>query len=324
MKTKMVKNLFFLFLILISHSMNAQVISGNCQNGFGTYKYSNGTYSGYWKNGNMHGEGTYTWTAGSIYKGQWVDNERTGCGVYYYEKGDIYEGGFLKGKRNGIGNYYWKSGAAKLGEKYEKGTCIEGTGHYLDSYTHKPRAIVSNKSAQSYSTNYSVDFSKYKGGSYLSKIKKTAYLREGPYTSSSVLKTLTRGNQVFVLSSKGTNGFYPVIDLESNKRGFIFKSYVTLVTYYAPSSKPMFSKSGYSSTYKSKVVVHNNTSKTLSLDLGSKTYSLSPYQKKTIYVSPGNSFYLASAAGVLPSKGTQKFESNSSYSWEFYIRTSSY
>lgn len=167
----------------------------------------------------------------------------------------------------------------------------------------------------------SIDFSMYTGGSYLSNVNKSVNFRKGPSTSCPIITTLGYGSQVFVLSSEGTNGYYPAIDLNTNNRGFIYKSYVTLGKYYAPSSKPMFNKSGNITTYQSEIVVYNNTSKRLSLDLGSTTHKLYSQERKTIHVSPGSLFYLASAPGVLPAKGTQKFESNSTYSWEFYIQT---
>lgn len=306
-------------------SLNSEYYYRNGKLYYNSINTSNGKYSGNIKNGKYNGKGTYTWNTGDKYVGNWIEGNRTGSGVYYYSNGDIYEGSFVNGKKEGIGNYYWAGGGARLGCRYSNNSYVDGTGSYSkDSKYNSKSSNIRKSDKQNNYTNCDVDFSKYSGGSYLSKVNNAVNLREGPSTSCSVLKTLQWGEQVFVLSSKGTNGFYPVIDLNSNKRGFVSKSYVTLGEYYAASSKPMFSKSGYSSTYKSKIEVYNNTSKTLSLDLGSSTYTLSPHQRKTIHVSPGNLFYLASASGVLPAKGTQKFESNSGYSWEFYIQTSYY
>jgi hypothetical protein len=52
------KKLFTLILILLGFIVKAQCISGNCDNGFGKYKYGNGaTYEGYFKNSIENGKG---------------------------------------------------------------------------------------------------------------------------------------------------------------------------------------------------------------------------------------------------------------------------
>ena len=62
-------------------------ISGDCNNGQGTYIYKNGNkYVGEWKGDNMHGQGTYTWPNGDKYVGVWKDGRETG-GWYYWADG---------------------------------------------------------------------------------------------------------------------------------------------------------------------------------------------------------------------------------------------
>ncbi len=168
------------------------------------------------------------------------------------------------------------------------------------------------------------EFSKYNGGSYLSETTTSVALRQGPNSSCPLVSTLKSGSQIFVLSKDGENSYYPVIDIHSNKRGFVSKSSVRLGEFYASSTTPMFNKSGYSRSYDSRIEVFNNTSKTLTLNIGDAEYTFSPAQKRTITVKPGSIYYLASAPGGLPSKGVQKFEKHSSYAWEFYISTSRY
>jgi len=68
--------LSLLFIISIfSASAFAQCTEGNCENGQGTYQYSNGDkYKGQWKNNRLDGQGTLTYLDGSKYVGQWKNN----------------------------------------------------------------------------------------------------------------------------------------------------------------------------------------------------------------------------------------------------------
>ncbi len=68
--------LSLLFIISIfSASALAQCTEGNCENGQGTYKYSDGAkYKGQWKNSRLDGQGTLTYLDGSKYVGQWKNN----------------------------------------------------------------------------------------------------------------------------------------------------------------------------------------------------------------------------------------------------------
>ena len=53
-----------------------QCISGDCENGFGTFIYHDETkYEGKWKNDKKHGQGTMTWNSGSKYVGNYKNDE---------------------------------------------------------------------------------------------------------------------------------------------------------------------------------------------------------------------------------------------------------
>jgi LysM repeat protein len=68
--------LSLLFIISIfSASAFAQCTEGNCEDGQGTYKYSEGAiYKGQWKNSRLDGQGTLTYLDGRKYVGQWENN----------------------------------------------------------------------------------------------------------------------------------------------------------------------------------------------------------------------------------------------------------
>jgi len=51
-------------------------ISGDCNNGYGTYVWDNGDkYIGEHKNGLGHGLGTYTYADGEVERGIWENDE---------------------------------------------------------------------------------------------------------------------------------------------------------------------------------------------------------------------------------------------------------
>ncbi|HNI11243.1 MAG TPA: hypothetical protein PLL93_08870, partial [bacterium] len=56
---------FVLFLSSVLYAQRTGCVSGNCENGEGTYVWSSGTtYAGEWKNGKQHGKGKTIWSDG--------------------------------------------------------------------------------------------------------------------------------------------------------------------------------------------------------------------------------------------------------------------
>ena len=109
-------------------------------------EFENGdVYEGEWKNGYMHGKGTYIWSDGDRYEGEFKEGYRSGKGKYVWGpasefKGDVYEGDFLKGDRTGIGTYTWGNESKYAGDKYE-GAFYCGTKFGKGVYTFASGAI---------------------------------------------------------------------------------------------------------------------------------------------------------------------------------------
>ena len=77
----------------------AECIKGDCNNGYGTYTYANGSkYVGEWKDGKENGQGTYTWVSGNTwlngnkYVGEFKDAKRNGLGTYTFANGTVDKG----------------------------------------------------------------------------------------------------------------------------------------------------------------------------------------------------------------------------------------
>jgi len=100
--------------LLISLGCVAQSTLPPCPQGvwtncFGTLRYNNGAiYSGGWKDGTPHGQGTYTYADGDKYVGEHRDGKRDGLGVFIFNtnNGIRYVGEWKADLLNGQGIIY--------------------------------------------------------------------------------------------------------------------------------------------------------------------------------------------------------------------------
>jgi uncharacterized protein YgiM (DUF1202 family) len=145
--------------------------------------------------------------------------------------------------------------------------------------------------------------------------------RSGPGTEFSIISSLSAGQQIFIISTESEDDFYNIIDIKSNKEGYIHKSFVKLGKIVEEQQGGLFESSGSSVNYSPEAEIFNNTDIELTLKINSTAYYFAPHQKKTITLSPGNSSYRASAPGVIPYIGNEYLQSNMKYTWQFYIVT---
>lgn len=110
-------------------------VEGNCIDGFGKKKYSNGYYIGEFKEYKRNGQGSYVWNNGDKYIGEWKNSEEHGDGVMSFANGDKYVGKYYLGKRNGKGTYIWNDQTVHIGiyidDKVNNGTQINPDGSKL-------------------------------------------------------------------------------------------------------------------------------------------------------------------------------------------------
>ena len=84
----------------------------NCE---GSFDYPDKKYSGEWKDGKRHGQGTLTSPDGAKYVGEWKDGKFHGQGTATYASGSKYVGEFKDGKRHGQGTYTFVDGTVDKG-----------------------------------------------------------------------------------------------------------------------------------------------------------------------------------------------------------------
>jgi hypothetical protein len=76
-------------------NMEARVISGNCENGFGKKDFWGDVYEGQWRFGQPHGKGVMTYQSGCKLRGAWVDGFMRGGTITYPADGATWTGQFV-------------------------------------------------------------------------------------------------------------------------------------------------------------------------------------------------------------------------------------
>lgn len=132
--------LFSLFFLCSTVLINAQCISGDCQDGKGIYLYPSGAkYVGEFENGEIHGIGVCYYTDGSKYQGEWANRYPSGRGTKVYSDGTKRTGKWLKGQPvDNVGQLVAPAVVEELEETLEtdiqsgciSGDCIDGQGKY--------------------------------------------------------------------------------------------------------------------------------------------------------------------------------------------------
>ena len=106
--------------------------------GQGTFTFSDGSkYYGEWKNGKGSGNGTKTWKDGRKYSGKFENDEPHGLGTIIYSDGSKYVGEWKNGKRHGKGTLTYPGGETYIGRfaaglAYGKGVCINQDGSSVE------------------------------------------------------------------------------------------------------------------------------------------------------------------------------------------------
>jgi len=160
-----------MLLLFTSYAFSQQkgCITGDCDNGYGTYSYSNGDkYTGDWVNQKMHGNGAYYYKNGDVYKGQFKNNKLEGIGTVVFHTGAKYTGNYFNNKANGEGTYFHTSG------KVEKGLWINGV--FEGKNTNKKKGCISGDCENGFGTYIFPN-----GEKYIGNTKKTKRNGQGTY-----------------------------------------------------------------------------------------------------------------------------------------------
>lgn len=158
--------------------------------------------------------------------------------------------------------------------------------------------------------------------SYLGYVNKTVNFRTEANTNCKVISSLQQGAALFVISKVKVNGYYQVLDIETNIEGFVHSNYVQLDKMIPKNEEGIFTPVGKTSSVNPVIKIHNNTNITLTLKLNDDIYYFAPQERKTLTLTSGQYSYRASAPGVLPDYGVESMIKSYEYEWSFYISTS--
>lgn len=164
-------------------------------------------------------------------------------------------------------------------------------------------------------------FSTSHSQSYLGWVNSQVNLREGPGTSYKVISSLEAGTQVFISSLSGQNGFVNIINIATNKEGYVSKAYLKIGEVVTRSSEGILQDTGKTSSFQPEIEIYNNTNRILTLKMNDKNYSFHSKERKKFNLPSGAYEYRASAPGVIPDIGNENLKNNTGYSWEFFIVT---
>jgi V8-like Glu-specific endopeptidase len=135
MKLKLFHSVFSIALLIMTFTSPAYggCISGNCNNGYGTYTDPNGTnYVGEFKDGQTNGHGTMTYADGKKYVGEFKDGKQHGQGIATGPDGTTYVGEYKDGDFNGHGTGTAPDGTNYVGEWKNGEFNGHGTMTYAD------------------------------------------------------------------------------------------------------------------------------------------------------------------------------------------------
>jgi hypothetical protein len=190
------------------------------------------------------------------------------------------------------------------------------------TYNTEPDKI--DRKISSESSQNSVDEQDVGFDPFIGQISSNVIFRTDPSQSSTKIKTLNSGSQVYVYSRNAINGYYKVIDIMTSSVGWVHSDYVNHIQDVDVNQGGAFQSTGYTSSFNSEVKIRNKSSYSIKLVVGDETFTVSPNSSKTVNIKPGRSYYIASAPGVIPASGYQSFESNNGYEWEFWVSTTKY
>lgn len=216
--------------LLTNTTLSAQCISGNCQNGKGTFIFESGAkYTGEFHNNTMHGQGILTFSNGDKYLGAFASQYREGQGKFVFANGDeyigkfkrnkfngegtmkyangnIYEGNWLENKPNGLGQIKFKDGAVYEG--MVKDGNPEGDGTMVYGNKTRYTGAWANGKKSGYGTEYAANGSVSLTGTWLNDKFQTASSQANaphskPNTNTTVKESTRNCNSVYCHNCEG-------------------------------------------------------------------------------------------------------------------------
>jgi len=149
-----------------------------------------------------------------------------------------------------------------------------------------------------------------------------ANLRDGPGTSSSVLREVNRGEMLALANRTPVGPWYNVIHIKSSTEGWINGNTIRIKYTERKKAGPVFEERQTGTSDDPSIKVTNDSDSVLYLKVeGDDRIVISPHATRKMTKRPGTYSFYASSAGVIPAFGQHDFRTGIIYEWTFYIVT---
>lgn len=153
----------------------------------------------------------------------------------------------------------------------------------------------------------------------LGSAKSQINFREGPGQNYKVVYTIDNSNLLVILPREPKNNFVEVFDIETSSYGFVSEKLITITDTLYFQKQHFFERSGENETGEIGIEMVNHTSKTLYIWINSNSYSLLPFEKKSLIMETEDIMFFSSAPGLFPVFGKEILKQGNSYRWDFTL-----
>ena len=158
----------------------------------------------------------------------------------------------------------------------------------------------------------------------LYNVTRNLNLRESPFTDSEVICVIPAGSAVVVTEYehvKFDSGFSRTLYIDENIKGWASTRYMEFVQELTVDENGVFTKTGESYETDPQLDITNKTSIPITVSVNGRDFPFEPGENQKIGCEAGSVTVVASSPGVIPYIGKDYIEGNSTYSWDFFIKT---
>lgn len=133
------------------------------------------------------------------------------------------------------------------------------------------------------------------------------------------IRSITKGDALFVISLDAQFGHYNVVHIKSNKEGFIPRKCISLERVVPQTEDNIFSSIKTSEVKDPVIKIFNSSRIPISVKLNNTIYDINPKERTTIHLKAGKYYYRVSNPAIEPYYGSEEVDEYKLYEWEFYI-----
>ena len=153
----------------------------------------------------------------------------------------------------------------------------------------------------------------------LGNSQKEINFRSGPGLNFKVVHTIDKSDLLVIMPEEAQNGFVKVFDVETSSIGYVYESLVSKTDTLQLQDQHFSESAGKNGNGDVEIVLINRTAEQLFYWINGNSYSISPFEKKTLVLQDEGVTYFSSVPGVFPIYGKEVLEKGNSYVWNFSL-----